>query len=108
LRLSRLGAIVAATAEEGQVTAGFEATLAVTVLEIGGALETSEILLLELVGGEEDTLAFSLLFLLVTRVKAISSTSGASTIISISGDGVGIGLGPQTVLIASTRVEALG
>ena len=87
--------------------AGFEATLAVTVLGTGGALETSKILFLELVGGGKDTLVFPLPFLLVTRVKATSSTSGASTTISTSGDGVGMGLGPYTVLIASTRVGAL-
>ena len=63
--------VVAATAEEGQVAAGFEAALAVTALGAGGALETSGILFLELVEGGEDTLAFPLPpFLLVTRVKA--------------------------------------
>ena len=98
---------MAAAAEKEQVAAGFGAALAVTALGAGGALETSGILLLELVGGEEDILAFLLPFLLVTRVKATSSTSGASTSISTSGDGVGIGLGPYTVLIASTKVEAL-
>ena len=50
--------VVAAAAEEGQVVAGFEAALAVTALGAGGALETSGILFLELVGGGEDTLAF--------------------------------------------------
>ena len=74
------------------MAAGFEAVLAVTVLETGGALETSKILFLKLVGGEGDTLAFLLHFLLVTRVKVTSSTSGTSTTISTSGDGVGIGL----------------
>ena len=87
--------------------AGFVATLVVTALGTREALETSKILLLELVGGGGDTLAFPLSFLLVTRVKATSSVSGASTSISISGDGVGIGLGPYTVLIVSTRVGAL-
>ena len=52
--------VVAAAAEEGQVAAGFEAALAVTALGVGGALETSGILFLELVGEEEDTLAFPL------------------------------------------------
>ena len=100
--------VVAAAAEEGQVAAGFEAALAVTVLGAEGALETSGILFLELVGGGEDTLAFPLpLFLLVTRVKVTSSTSDTSTSISTSGDGVGIRLRPYTVLIASTKVEAL-
>jgi len=102
-----LEVIVAATAEGGQVTAGFEAALVVAALGAEGALETSGILFLELVGGGEDALAFPLPFLLVTRVKATSSTSGPSTSISTSGDGVGIGLGPYTVLIASTRVGAL-
>ena len=68
--------IVAAAAEEEQVVANFEAILAVTVLETGGALETSKILFLELVGGGEDTLAFPLSFSLVIRVKATSFTSG--------------------------------
>ena len=87
--------VVAATAEEEQVAAGFEAALAVTALGAGGALETSRILFLELVGGGEDTLVFPLLpFLLVTRIKVTSSTSGASTTISTLGDGIGIGLGP--------------
>ena len=73
------------------MAAGFGAALVVTALGAGGALETSEILFLELVGGGEDTLAFLLLpFLLVTRVKATSPASGASTSISISGEGVGI------------------
>ena len=74
--------------------AGFEAVLVVTILETGGALKTSEILFLKLVGEGKDTLAFLLLFLLVTRVKVTSSTSGASTLISTSGDGVGIRLEP--------------
>ena len=52
--------VVAAAAEEGQVAAGFEAALAVTALGAGGALETSRILFLELVGGGEDALAFPL------------------------------------------------
>ena len=87
--------VVAAAAEEGQVAAGFEAALAVAALGAGGALETSGILFLELVGGGEDTLAFPLSpFLLVTRVKATSPASGASTSISTSGEGVEIGLGP--------------
>jgi len=89
------------------VVAGFEAALAVVVLRIGGALETSRILFLELVAGGEDALVFSFPFLLVTRVKATSSTSGTSTSISSSGDGIGLGLGLYTVLIASTRVGAL-
>jgi len=89
------------------VVADFEAALAVTALGVGGALETSEILFLELVGGGEDALAFPLPFLLVTRVKATSSTSGTSTSISTSEDSVGIGLELYTVLIAFTRVRAL-
>jgi len=102
-----LEVVAAATAKGDRVAAGFEAALAVTALGAGGALETSGILFLELVGGGEDTLAFSFPFLLVTRVKVISSTSGTSTSISTSGDGVGIELGPYTVLIASTKVGAL-
>ena len=87
--------VVATAAEEGQVAAGFEAALAVTALGAGRALETSGILFLELGGGEEDALAFPLPpFLLVTRVKATSSASGASTSILTSGEGVEIGLGP--------------
>jgi len=90
-----LEVVIAAAAEEGRVTAGFEAALAVTALGAGRALETSRILFLELVGGGEDTLAFPLPpFLLVTRVKATSSAYGASTSISTSGEGVGIGLEP--------------
>ena len=59
--------VVAAAAEEGQVAAGFEAALAVTALGAGGALETSGILFLELIGGGEDALAFPFPpFLLVT------------------------------------------
>ena len=77
--------VVAAAAEEGQVAAGFEAALVITALGAGEALETSGILFLELVGGEEDALAFPLPpFLLVTRVKATSSASSASTSISTS------------------------
>ena len=38
------------SAEEGRVAAGFEAALAVTALGAGGALETSGILFLELIG----------------------------------------------------------
>ena len=53
-----MGVVAAATAEEGQVAAGFEAALAVTALGAGGALETSGILFLELVGGGEDALAY--------------------------------------------------
>ena len=102
-----MGVVAAATAEEEQVAAGFEAALAITILGAGRALETSRILFLELVGGGEDALVFSFSFLSVTRVKATSSTSGASTSISTSGDGVEIGLGPYTVLIASTRVGVL-
>ena len=98
---------MAAAAEKEQVTASLEAALAVTVLWAGGALETSGILFLELAGEEEDALAFSLIFLLVARVKATSSASGASKSISTSGEGVGTGLGPYIVLIASTRVGAL-
>ena len=56
--------VVAAVAEEGQVAAGFEAALAVTALGTGGALETSGILFLELVGGGEDTLAIQELIFL--------------------------------------------
>ena len=46
----------------GVIIAGFEAVLAVTALRVGGALETSGILFLELVREEEDTLAFPLPF----------------------------------------------
>ena len=87
-----MGVVAAATAEEEQVAAGFEAVLAVAALGAGGALETSGILFLELVGEGEDALAFLLPFLLVTRVKATSSISDTSTSISTLGDGVGIGL----------------
>ena len=77
------------------MAAGFEAAPAVTALGAGEALETSGILFLKLVEGGEDTLAFPLLpFLLVTRVKATSPASGASTSISTSGEEVEIGLGP--------------
>ena len=76
----------------------------VTVLETEKALETSKVLFLELGGEGEYALLFFLLFLLVTRVKVASSTSGASATISILGDGVRIG----TVLIASTKVGVLG
>ena len=55
-----MGVVAAAAAEEGQVAAGFEAALAVTALRAGRALETSRILFLELVGGEEDALGFGL------------------------------------------------
>ena len=90
-----MGVVAAATAKEEQVAAGFEAALVIAALEAGGALETSGILFLELVGGEEDALAFLLPpFLLVTRVKATSSAYGASTSISTSGEGVEIVLGP--------------
>jgi len=99
--------VVAATAEKEQVAAGFGAVLVVTALGIGGALETSEILVLKPVRGEGDTLAFLLPFLLVTRVKTTSLASGVSTSISTSEKGVEIGLGPYTVLIASTRVGVL-
>ena len=50
--------VLAAAAEEGRVAADFEAALAVTALGAGGALETSGILFLELVGGGEDALAY--------------------------------------------------
>ena len=96
-----------AAAEEEQMAASFGAALAVTALGVGGALEISGILFLELVGEGEDALAFPLPFLLITRVKVTSSTSGTSTSISTSEKGVGIGLGPYTVLIASTRVGVL-
>ena len=73
------------------MAAGFEAALVVTALGAGGALKTSGILFLELVGGGEDALALLLsLFLLVIRVKATSSASGAS----ISREEVEVGLGP--------------
>ena len=77
------------------MVAGFGATLVVTALGAEEALETSGILFLELVGGGEDALAFLLPpFLLVTRVKTTSSTSGTSTSISTSEKRVGIELGP--------------
>ena len=76
------------------MAAGFGAALVVIALGAEGALETSGILFLELVGGGEDALAFLLLpFLLVTRVKATSLASGTSTSISTLGEGVEIGLG---------------
>jgi len=100
-----LEVVAAATAKREQVAAGFEAVLVITALGAGGALETSGILFLELVGGEDNTLAFSLPFFLVTRVKVTSSISDASTFISTLGEEVGTGLGPYTVLIASTRVD---
>jgi len=56
--------VVAATAEKKQVAAGFEAVLTVIVLGAGGALETSEILLLELV--EEEGCTFSLIPLFIS------------------------------------------
>jgi len=59
-----------------------------------GALEISKILFLESVERREKALAFLLLFLLVTRVKAISSVSGTSTAILTSGNCVGMELGP--------------
>jgi len=102
-----LEVVASATAEEEQVATGFGAALAVTALGAGGALETSGILLLELVGGGEDALALLLPFLLVTRVKATSSISGASMSISTSEEEVGIGLELYTVLITSTKVRAL-
>ena len=49
---------VAIIAKIEQVTASFEAELVVTFLRGEGSLETGELLVLELVGGEEDTLAF--------------------------------------------------
>ena len=81
----------------------------VVALGRGGALETSNVLLLE--SGEilergEGTLLLPLRFWLVTRVKATSSTSGASTAISTLGEEVGTRTGPWTVLIVSTRVGA--
>jgi len=42
----------------------------------------------------EEALPFFLCFWLVTRVKTTSSTFGASTVISISGEEVGIEIGP--------------
>jgi len=65
----------------------------VITLGRGGALKISDILLLESRGVPErgeGTLPLLLHFWLVTRVKAASSTSGALTAISISGEGVGI------------------
>jgi len=79
----------------------------VTVLEKGGALETSSVLLLESGGvseREEGTLPLSLCFWLVIRVKAISSTSGTLTAISTSGDGVGTGIGPYSPLPLTTTM----
>ena len=62
-------------------------------LEGGGALEISKILFLESVEEREKALAFFLLFLLVTRVKAISSVSGTSIAILTSENCVGMRLG---------------
>lgn len=81
-------------AKIGQVTAGFEAKLAVIALEKKKALETSEILLLKSVERREKAKAFFLPFLLVTRMKETSSVSGISTTISTSGKNVGIRLEP--------------
>jgi len=69
----------------------------VTALGRGGALETSDVLLLE--SGEvlergEGALPLPLRFWLVTRVKATSSTSDASIAIFTSGEGVRIETGP--------------
>ena len=86
-----MGVVIAATAEKERVTAGFEAALVVTAFGARGALETNGILFLELVGGGGDTLAFPLLFLLVTRVKAASSASGTLTSISTLEEEVGQG-----------------
>jgi len=102
-----LDVVAAAIARGEQVGAGFEAVLVVTALGAEEALKTSGILFLELGRGGEDALAFFFPFLLVTRVKVTSSTSGTSTSISTLEDGVGIGLGPYTVLIASAKVGAL-
>ena len=74
------------------MTVGFEATLVVIVFWREGALETSDILLLELVKEIEDALAFLLLFILVNRVKTTALVSSAPTIISTLGESVGIGL----------------
>ena len=59
----------------------------VTALGKGEALEISDVLLLESGGvpeREEETLPLLLRFWLITRVKATSSASGASTAISTS------------------------
>jgi len=77
--------------------AGFEAGRVVTALGGGGACEMSSVLLLEPEKdreGREGALPFLLRFWLVTRVKATSLVSGASTAISISGEGVGTETGP--------------
>ena len=69
----------------------------VTALGRERVLETSDVLLLELEEVPErgeGTLPLLLRFLLVTRVKAASSASGASTAISTSGEGVETGAGP--------------
>ena len=89
-----LRVIITAIAEEEWVAAGFEAVLVVIVLRTEGALETSRILFLELVGGGKDALTFLLPFLLVTNIKATFFTSNASTTISTSGNSVGIWLEP--------------
>jgi len=77
----------------------------------GGALETSNVLLLESEGVPEEREGILLLLLhfwLVTRVKVTSSAFGTLTAISTLGVGVGTETGPYIVLIASTRVGASG
>jgi len=92
-----LGVVVAVIAEPERVVAGFGAGRVVTALRRGGAREMSDVLLLEPEEdkeGREEALLFPLHFWLVTRVKATSSASGASTAISTSEEGVGTGTGP--------------
>jgi len=92
LKLSRLGNSCSSSSRDRISEVGFEATLVVMVFWREGALETSDILLLELVKEIEDALAFLLLFILVNRVKTTALVSSASTIISTLGESVGIGL----------------
>ena len=92
MKLSRLGNSCSSSSRDRISEVGFEATLVVMVFWREGALETSDILLLELVKEIEDALAFLLLFILVNRVKTTALVSSASTIISTLGESVGIGL----------------
>ena len=63
--------------------------LTFTALKRGRAYETSNVLLLELekdIEEREETLSFSLYFLLETRIKVTSSTSSISAAILILGE----------------------